>query len=261
MRFDYGTQLSPAPIKLSIGTLKKPKLIEISELTFEKFSMFETFLKMTPELFYTKIKDVEGKAFWESLNEEQQESMTLYGLILCDESLQKIYLEIFNFFFVEPVIFKENMFILLRHEIENLSDLEVDDICGVIHEKIFFQVLELIQQICCIYEKEKSLDEMKFKNKTARKLYEKMLKAQKNERNKADANLSLPNIISAVSNSHPSVNPINIWDMTIYQLIDSFDRLQANKMYDIDQRRVSVWGDEKKTFDPTLWYKNNFDKK
>ena len=47
--------------------------------------------------------------------------------------------------------------------------------------------------------------------------------------------------------------------MTVFQLYDSFNRLQQNKMYDIDSTRVSVWGDEKKTFDFGLWYKNNYD--
>ena len=43
--------------------------------------------------------------------------------------------------------------------------------------------------------------------------------------------------------------------------MDAFNRLQRNTMYDIDSTRVSVWGDEKKTFDVSLWYKNEYDKK
>lgn len=261
MRLDYGTQISPSPIKLSIGTLRKPKLVDVSDLGFEKLSVFELFAKMTPETYFIKIKEDTGKAYWESLTDEQRDKMTMFYLIATDESLQELYTDMFNFFFVEPVVFQEGVFIVFKNDTDFNSELSVNDIRGVIYEDTFSQVLTLIQQICCIYEEEQSIDELKFKNKTARKLYEKMLKAQKQEKKKSDLNLTLPNIISAVSNSHPSVNPINIWDMTIYQLIDSFDRLQANKMYDIDQRRVSVWGDEKKTFDPTLWYKNNYDKK
>lgn len=104
---------------------------------------------------------------------------------------------------------------------------------------------------------------MKFKNSAARKIYEKLLSAQKKEkkRRKADINLSLPNIISAVSNCHPTINPINVWDLTLFQLFDTFNRMRANKIYEIDSTRVSVWGDEKKTFDIALWYKNEYDKK
>ena len=106
---------------------------------------------------------------------------------------------------------------------------------------------------------------MKFKNDIAKKLYEQMQKAnkekekQKNKKN--DINLSLPNIISSVSSKHPSINLINIWELTIFQLLDCFNRLQNNTMHEIDSTRVSVWGDEKKTFDPSLWYKNYYDKK
>ena len=76
MRFDYGTQLSPSPIVLSIGTLVKPKLKDIADntrgMSFDKFNYFEVLIKMTPETFYTKIKGGEGKEYWKSLSEDEQ---------------------------------------------------------------------------------------------------------------------------------------------------------------------------------------------
>lgn len=258
MRLDYGTQLSPTPIKLSIGTLKKPTLREISDLSFDKFNLYEAFLKITPEQYLTKSRD---KKYWDNLPDDKKSSITMFSIIQEEEYLQKIYSEIFDFFFVEPVIFREGIFIILHKQIE--GDLTMEDICGVIHEKSFMEVIEIIQQICSIYEVEESIDEMKFKNNAARKIMEKILKGnkKKKEAKKADINLSLPNIISAVSNKHPTINPINVWDLTIFQLLDSFGRLQVNTMYGINSTRVSVWGDEKKTFDISLWYKNNYDTK
>lgn len=215
---------------------------------------------MTPERFFTKFKE-DGQKYWDSLAEEKQADLTMYDLLLDDSAIQDTYVEIFDFFFVEQVIFKEGLFIILKQTIEKDADVTTENIRGVIHDKTFLQILELIQQICCIYEKEQPIDEMKFKNKIARRLYEKMLKAQKQEKKKADINMSLPNIISAVSNAHPSINPLNVWDLTVFQLLDSFNRLQANSMFKIDCTRVSVWGDEKKTFDAALWYKNHYDLK
>lgn len=138
-----------------------------------------------------------------------------------------------------------------------------EDIRGVISENIFLQVLNAIQQVCCIDDKDENVEEKKFKNSLAKKLYEKMLKAEKakKEEKKFDVNFTLPNIISSVSNRHPTVSPINVWELTIFQLYDSFNRMQVNSMFDIDSTRVSVWGDEKKTFDAALWYKNEYDKK
>lgn len=268
MKFDYGTQLSPSPIVLSIGTLIKPKLKDIAGntngMSFDKFNYFEFLVKMTPESFYTKIKGDEGKQYWNSLSEDERNSLTLYQIVINDEQLLKTFIEIFNFFFIEKVIFKEGYFILLDTNAEKNKDITAQtEVRGVISEDIFLQVLDAIQQVCCIADKEDEIDESQFKNKLARKLYYKMQNAAKKAKKerKGDINFTLPNIISAVSNRHPTINPINVWDMTVFQLLDAFNRLQVNLMLNIDSTRVSVWGDEKKTFNAALWYKNEYDKK
>ena len=266
MRLDYGTQLSPVPITLSIGTLRKPTLKEISQITFDRFSFYEFFLKLSPETYYTKLrKENDGEAFWDSLTEEEQDKITIYNIIEEDGKIRSTYVEIFNFFFVETVIYQEGFFILLKENtaIDNPDKIKREQVRGAIAKDNFSQVMSLLQQICCIYNEEESLDDMKFKNNLARKLMEKMLKAKKKEQEtkKSDLNLTIPNIISSLANKHPSLNYVNIWDLTIFQLLDAFNRTQANSMYDIDSTRVSVWGDEKKTFDVSLWYKNNYDKK
>lgn len=266
MRLDYGTQLSPVPITLSIGTLRKPTLKEISQITFDRFSFYEFFLKLSPETYYTKLRiENDGEAYWSSLTEEEQGKITVYDIIKEDEQIRNTYVEIFNFFFVETIIYQKGFFILLKENtaIDKPDEIKKEQVRGAIAKDNFSQVLSLLQQICCIYNEEESLDDMKFKNNLARKLMGKMLKAKKKaqENKKADINLSIPNIISSVSNMHPSINYLNIWDLTIFQLLDAFNRLQANVMYNIDCTRVSVWGDEKKTFDVSLWYKNNYDNK
>lgn len=266
MRLDYGTQLSPAPIKLSVGTLRKPTLREITDTTndmsFEKFNFFQVFLKMTPEKYYGSISL--NNPLWDSLSEDAKDDMTMYSVILQDEKARDIFLDIFNFFFLEKVIFTEGFFILLKNDVEDIEKINPDDIRGVVKETSFLQILNIIQQILGINDPEdEPLENLKFKNEKARKNYLKILKGQKEKRAAAknDINLSIPNIISSVASRHPSVNLINIWDYTVFQLLDSFNRLQANAYYDIDASRVSTWGDEKKTFDATLWYKNNYDKK
>lgn len=262
MRLDYGTQLSPVPITLSIGVLRKPTLREISELTFDKFTYYEFLVKMTPEIYYTELqKESGGKEYWENLTEEQRDNITLYDLILDDIRLCNTYVEVLNFFFVESVIFREGYFILLRKEVDDIEDIDTNNIRGAISKELLPQVFELIQQICCIYNADDNIDESKYKNKLAKKLMERMKKAAKQNNQKSDLNLTIPNIISAISNKHPSLNYTNVWELTVFQLLDAFNRTQMNSMYEIDSTRVSVWGDEKKTFDVSLWYKNEYDKK
>lgn len=267
IRFDYGTLLSPSPIELSIGTLIKPRLKDISDsskgMSFDKFNYFEVILKLSPETFYTKLKGEEGKKYWKSLSEEEQEDMTLYQIVMKEKQLLETFTEIFNFFFEENVIFEQGYFVLLKKGVKFSNNLTQDDIVGVISEDLFPQVINAIQQICCIDDKEDFVDESQFRNKRALKLFYRMRKAAKKaqKERKSDINFTLPNIISSVSNRHPTINPINIWDLTVFQLLDAFNRLQTNSMYDIDSTRVSVWGDEKKTFNASLWYKNDFDRK
>ena len=261
MQIDYGTLLSYSPIKLSIGTLKKHTLREIGDLTFEKFNFYESFLVLTPEFYYTKLGNEQGKAYWESLTDEQKSNLTMFQIVKKENVLQDIYSELFNFFFLENVIYIDGLFILSAKTFDNISDITPDD-CAAIGEETFIPVLEIIQQICGIYEEEESTDNMKFKNSRAKKLYEKMLAARKREKQqrKSDINMTIPNIISAVSSMHPSLNISNIWDLTIFQLLDTFNRLRTNAIYEIESTKVSVWGDEKKTFNETLWYKNQHDK-
>lgn len=266
MKLNYGTQLSPFPIVLSIGTLIKPTLREISDpskgMSFEKLNYYEVLIKMTPEIFYTKIKGEEGRKYWNSLTETQKNNISLYHTVINDKRLLQTFVEIFNFFFLENVSFYEKSFILLDKDTQNTDDISQNDIHGVIVEDNFTEILDLIQQICCISDEEEIIDDSKFKNKRAKELYYKMKKAAKKERQnkKIDINFTLANIISAVSNKHPSLNFINIWDLTIFQLLDAFNRLQINTTYDINATRVSVWGDEKKTFDAALWYKNEYER-
>ena len=254
IELDYGALLSPEPVVLSIGTILKPKLRDISKLTL---------LKLTPKLYYTELlRDEDGEQKWNSLDDETRDSLTLFDIIQKDAPLQQSYCDVLNFFFLEKVVYAEKAFILLRPDFNNPKDIDAKrDIHGVISTaETFQQVSNIIQQICCIYEKPKEKNEdIKFKNKLAKKIYEKMLKAQEErdlkKSKQVNKDYSLPNIISAVSNKHNSLNPINVWDLTIYQLIDSFNRLRTNAVYDINSLRISVWGDEKKQFDETLWYK------
>ena len=259
MHLEYGTLISAHPIKLSIGTIKKPTLDEISQLSFGTFSFFELLMDITPRKYYVMIlKDTVHEA-WDSLSEDQQESVTMYDMIQLDEELRELYTNLFRFFFVERVIFESGYFLILEDDYELGTPITDAAVRGIIYEKNFAQVLEVLQQICGIQKKEESA-EPKFKNKKAREIYEKIQKGQEKAAKKHDINLSIPNIISAVACKHPSLNLTNIWNLTIFQLLDSFNRLQSNAIYDIDSARVSTWGDEKKTFDIALWYKNYFDK-
>ena len=269
MRLDYFTLLSPKPISLSIGTIKQPTLNDIGDLTFEKFRIYQVYLKLTPSDYYTKINVEDGKIQWDTLSDELKNDCSIYDVLLIQKDVQQVYLDLLNFFFKERVVFMDNLFVLIKTDdyLTPPDELEIndDDICGVIHSENFLDVLDILQQVCCI-KSDDPLDVVKpkFKNAKAKMLYDKMLKAREAEKKKEDMknlyNFTLPNIISATAAKTPGLNIINIWDATLFQLYDQFGKIQNDDVHYINSVRVAVWGDEKNQFDPALWYKNNFNK-
>ena len=83
----------------------------------------------------------------------------------------------------------------------------------------------------------------------------KLQKGREKRHNKPDKNMELGNIISAISNKSQSLNILNIWELTVFQLWDCFSRLSNNSIYDIQSMSVATWGDKDKQFDATAWFK------
>ena len=269
MRLDYFTLLCPEPISLSIGTIKQPTLRSIGKLTFHKYCMYQVYLKLTPKDYYEIINKKQGEKVWQVLSDEQKQEISLFDVILVDDIVRYMYLEILNFFFIERVIFRDNVFLIIDTNDYDVLPEEIeitkDNIRGMITSNTILDVLDVLQQVCCIKSND-PMDEAKpkFKNAKAKRLYEKMLKAKDADNKKRELkdvlNLTLPNIISATAAKNSGLNIVNIWDATLFQLYDQFGKTQNDDAHYLNTVRVAVWGDEKDQFDPSLWYKNTYDK-
>lgn len=66
--------------------------------------------------------------------------------------------------------------------------------------------------------------------------------------------MELPNIISSISSHHNSLNIINVWDLTVYQLYDQFNRQRLGDSFNIQSMSVAAWGDSDGKFDETVWF-------
>lgn len=262
MKLSQGIQISYSPITLPIGNIRKPKLKDIADtqsvhkMSFEKFYYYEFLISITPEEFFKSIKD--GKNLWESFDKEEREKLTLYQLVMSYEELAKNYLNVFSFFFEETILLLDNVYVVVNPNKDYNQEKPLpEDVKGIINAENFDEVISIIQQICCITPKQKE-EKPKFKNKTAERIYYQIKEAEENQKKKVDENLTLPNIISSVSVEHKSLNYTNIWELTIFQLLDNFARLRDQKIQDIIETRVAVWGDEDNKYDPYVWYKNDF---
>jgi len=127
---------------------------------------------------------------------------------------------------------------------------------GVISKENYQDVVDVICQRNNI--KTKDIDDpKKIKNKKALSILQKIKKGREDmaKATKADKNMELGNIISAVANKSQSLNIVNIWDLTVFQLWDCFARLNNLNVYDINAASVSAWGDKDNKFDFNGWYK------
>ena len=267
MKLDYGTLQSPGSIMLSLGTFRKPKLREIfDDLGYDIYQMYITFIQIKPKEVYEKIMpDLADE--WNKFDDTQKESVSMFDVIETNEKIREIYNSLFNFFLEEQVIYIQGAFLILSNYDGEIGHIKDDDVKGIIFKDNFDEIVDIIRQICCIAsdDEDKKITEEKepiFKNALAKKLWDKIKKGEEEKKKiqkSRNKNYYIPNIISSVASRHNSLNYTNIYELTMFQLIESFNRLRANEIYDISSRSVSVWGSKDNEFDDNLWYKNTFD--
>lgn len=248
MKLDYATLISPCPLYLkNIGHIISPTLRSIwdTKVTYKKFKFYLSLLTITPQIYYDKSNL--RQEWYESLTDTEKLSTTMIDVIKRIPVLQENYCEAFNFFLKEKIVWNNEFSAFLSYKDK--------EIVGMISSEIFDDLCDIILQLCNIKKKQTS-KELRFKSKLAQEVWE---LTHKDSNEQKSNNVELPNIISSVSAKSESLNMINIWELTIYQLYDQFHRLQGNAIYEISAMRVATWGDEGNKFDDSNWYKNIFD--
>lgn len=251
MKLDYFDLISPLPLDIvGVGRIKSPKLIEVADISYYDYAQYVSYLRMTPDDYIDTFK----------IEDSDIELYTKFDIILYDPNFRNMIKNALNFFFIENFEwFDEYQSFLCTEEIvmENgESELLAK---GIINSKNYFDVLDIIlQRVHITPDKTEVTDITKIKNKRGLKIYKRMQQVKRKFKKTSGGNpdLSLPNIISSVAVRSLSLNWINIWDITIYQLFNEFERLQIIDQYDIASTQVSVWGDKEKKFKFGAWSSN-----
>lgn len=261
-KLDYFTALSYEPIMLSVGIIRKPTLKDVSVLTFPAFELYQSLLVLTPEKYYQSFGYELGlektKNLWDSFTEQQKENLEIFDIIVDNEEFRKMYIEMLNYFFVDTVIYHDTYFYVVKNY-EKGKEITKENIQGFFGKELLNEVVNIIKEICCIDVEEKETDQ-NFKNDLARKLWKKMHPPKDESKPKNNINLTIPNVISTVAANSFNLNIIDIWQLTIFQLYDQFNKITLNKSNYVNGISVSVWGDEKGQFDSMSWNKNVYDK-
>lgn len=223
MKLSYFELLSPDPVYIqNVGGIVSPKLKDISSVGINTYQSYLSLLLMDLKAYFTAAGD-------------KEQAIRLLQTAL-------------NFFIREEVVYSPPSRCFLVQENQKTI--------GIISKEIYPQICDLICQRNCIKAKRED-DLSKAKNKRALQIMEKLRKGRSEiaKQTKADRNIELGNIISAVANKSLSLNILNIWELTVYQLWDCFARLSNNSIYAIQAMSVAVWGNKDNYFDAASWFK------
>lgn len=246
LKLSYFELLSPDPINIqNVGGILSPTLRSISKVGINIYQYYLTIILMDLKTYFSMIKQEEQ---FELLSDEDKAKLNVYDLITMSDDSAKLLQDVLNFFIYEDVIWskEQNAFLIYKE----------NNMIGMITKEIYPQICDLICQRNCIKSNIEE-DLSKVKSKKALEIMKKLQKgrAEKAKNTKSDKNMELGNIISAVANKSQSLNIINIWEITVYQLWDCFSRISNNNIYNIQSMSVAHWGNKDNYFDETTWFK------
>ena len=253
LELSYLDLLSPEPVYFhNIGGVISPTLKEIRSIGYDNYQLYLNLFLMTPKSFYETIQQSE---YYDSLSVEQQAALSIFDLMTEHDSFRTMLENALNFFMKEQVHYHAEIHAFYTYEKDEDKNTDKNPV-GMIHKNIWPALCKIVLQRNNM--KPPKNDITQAKNQRALAIMKKLQEGRdkQNIKNKSDKNMELGNIISAIANRHESLNILNIWDLTIYQLWDSFHRLCNNNILDIQSMSVAAWGDKEKRFDSAGWFKN-----
>lgn len=258
MELTYFQNISPDPIYIpKVGSIVSPTLKDISSIGENLYQTYLNVLLMDVETFYKMEKRSEE---YETLSDDKKIQLNIYDLFINDANSVKLLESALGFFIKEDVLYENEYkaFAVRGNIVIKEQDEMVEKYLtvGIISKDNYHDVVNVICQRNNVKTKDVS-STSKTKSKKALAIMQKLKRGRESmaKVTKADKNMELGNIISAVANKSQSLNLVNIWDLTIFQLWDSFARLTNNTIYDINAASVSAWGDKDKKFDFNGWFK------
>lgn len=246
MKLSYFELLSPTPVQIeNVGGIISPTLRDIAAIGYNTYQYYLSILLMDLKSYLAMIGQSET---YHLMSDEEKSHINMFEIFLANEQSSILLQRILNFFIKEDVIYS--------HTRNGFTVQENGKNMGAITKDTYPLLCDLICQRSCV-KTNRQEDLSKVKSKKALEIMEKLQKgkAERAKQTKSDINMELGNIISAVANKSQSLNILNIWDLTVFQLWDCFTRLSSNNIYDIQSMSVAAWGNKDNYFDATAWFK------
>ena len=200
---------------------KQPKLRDIKDLGCNLYYTYISFLIIDVEEYLTTIKREDLIPVF------RQHNLTMFDIYKDNSYERQFFIEALSFFVASKVEFKDGEFVI--------NDIILD-------LPKYRKIIQIIGEINYLNIEDKHEF---YANEKARQIAEKIRKAkEKRKKTQQKDSITLPDIISAVASRKESLNLLNIWDLTIYQLYDHYSRLIAEDNFDICAMNYAYWGGE-----------------
>jgi hypothetical protein len=201
---------------------KQPKLRNIKDIGLQVYYAYISFLLVSAEEYLISIKREDLIPFF------KQHNLTMFDIYRDNPYERQFFIEALSFFIDGEIEFKNGEFLINN--------------TNIINKEIYQKILEIIAEINCL---KVNKQQETFANEKARKIAEKIQQAKQKRSNvQSKDSVSLADIISAVASRKESLNLLNIWDLTIYQLYDHYNRLIVEDEFDIHAMNYAYWGGE-----------------
>lgn len=250
MRFDYFDMLSGEPIYLKgVGHIRSPLLHELrptSGIGYRLYNLYLSFLSWDKErlLKYDQLMKYKGA---DKLNRPQLNAFDVATLI---KQTREFCRGVLSFFMAEDLVWDETG----RRYIV-MTPGEVPETVGEINRDNFEDVRRVMLQFNFV-----GLDKddvpVSHSTNEAKELWERaqeFLKEQSETEVKEDkSEYNLGNIVSKMCAVHPSYNLLNVYELTVFQLYDSFFQLGYMRSANLSERIFSTHGGDKFKFEDWL---------
>ncbi len=192
-----------------------PKLKDICSIGFSAYQYYLSLLFMDMKAYFSLTGY--GEAY-ENLSGTELAQLDLFDLLTAGENTRQLLTSALRFFIPEDIMYakEKNCFLVCNADGSR---------AGTISGKNYALVCDVIRQ------------RNHFKSAVQEDL------------------TNIKNKKALVAGKSQTLNLLNIWDLTVFQLWDSFFRLSSNNLYAIQSMSVAAWGDKDKHFDAASWFR------
>ena len=232
--------LSGLPIELNIGNIYPLKLKDIVKLRYSKYNSYISLLLIDKSQLNNNNdnKDID-------LNQITNFDI-VFSSCLMDEQFRISYFNMLEVFFKETIQLGNGFFYfgnLIKNELDGIG-LESN---RIIYKNNFNEIVNLLKQINSMKNKEEN--EFNPANDKAKEIADRMKKAREKinkVKAKSGEDLSLSDLISAFAFYNKNTDLNSIFEMTIYQFNNQFQRMQLVNNYEISVQSLLHGADPKK---------------